>query len=260
MTRQRTSREKRPPLRPVPALVAVAVGVAAWGAPAAQAASPIEGSWFFNNGEVLVEATGPGTFKGTVVRETQFSECPHQVGEFMWDLRATANPAVFEGGHNWLESSSCTILSPRGRAKWTIVSVDPQNFVLRFCTVPPEDTTSPPEDDPSGCDDLRRLRPPQPPPSFASSVTLPKQGKRRCRSRRNFRIHLRSTEADPLIGALVTVNGKLVKTVTREQISAPVDLRGLPKGRYRVTIVMKTASGKIIQGVRRYRTCARKRR
>ncbi|MCA1677446.1 MAG: hypothetical protein LC777_00070 [Actinobacteria bacterium] len=80
------------------------------------------------------------------------------------------------------------------------------------------------------------------------------------RWRRNFRIHLRPREGDPLIGAIVLVNGKLVKTVAAEQISAPVDLRGLPRGRYRVKIIMRTASGKIIQGTRRYRTCTPRRR
>ena len=44
------------------------------------------------------------------------------------------------------------------------------------------------------------------------------------------------------------------------RLTAPVNLRGLPAGRYAVKIVATTASGRVIQGTRRYRTCARKRR
>ena len=44
------------------------------------------------------------------------------------------------------------------------------------------------------------------------------------------------------------------------RLTAPVNLRGLPTGRYAVKIVATTASGRVIQGTRHYRTCARKRR
>jgi hypothetical protein len=34
-----------------------------------------------------------------------------------------------------------------------------------------------------------------------------------------------------------------------------VDLRGLPKGRFKVLIVVRTRSGLTLRGARRYRTC-----
>jgi hypothetical protein len=58
----------------------------------------------------------------------------------------------------------------------------------------------------------------------------------------------------------VHVNGKRVRVVVGTRLTAPVDLRNLPKGRYTVKIVATTASNRVIQGTRRYRTCAPKRR
>jgi hypothetical protein len=88
---------------------------------------------------------------------------------------------------------------------------------------------------------------------------LPK-ATRKCRSKRNFRIRLRQPKADPLVRATVKVNGRQVKVVTGTRLTAPVDLRGLPKGRYTVKIAATTATGRVIQGTRKYRTCVPKRR
>ena len=59
--------------------------------------------------------------------------------------------------------------------------------------------------------------------------------------------------------ATVQVNGRRVRLLAGARLTAPVNLRGLPAGRYTVKIVATTASGRVIQGTRRYRTCARKR-
>ena len=42
------------------------------------------------------------------------------------------------------------------------------------------------------------------------------------------------------------------------RIGADVDLRGLPKGTFFVRIIAITDSGRVIQGKRKYRTCAPK--
>ena len=54
------------------------------------------------------------------------------------------------------------------------------------------------------------------------------------------------------------VNGKRVKTIKRSRITAPVDLRSLPKGRFSVEIRVKLADGRTVKGTRKYRTCAKK--
>ena len=58
----------------------------------------------------------------------------------------------------------------------------------------------------------------------------------------------------------VRVNGKLVRTVRGKRITARVDLRGLPRGRFRVKIEVRTVDGRKVSATRRYRTCAPKRR
>lgn len=95
-------------------------------------------------------------------------------------------------------------------------------------------------------------------PSFASVATLPSA--RRCVSRRRFRIRLKVPRGVTVRDARVRVNGKLVRTVRGSRLTAPVDLRGLPKGRATVAIELRLADGRAIRGSRRYRTCAPRRR
>ena len=94
-------------------------------------------------------------------------------------------------------------------------------------------------------------------PTFADVVRgLPST--RRCVSRRNFRIRLREPKGTKIRRATVKVNGKLVATRKGRRVTAPVDLRGLPKGRFKVEIRVTTTTGRIIKGTRTYHTCAGK--
>jgi hypothetical protein len=252
MRRQRT-------VRALAVAAASVIGMAA-GPATARAAEAIEGSWLFESGEVLVEATGPGAFKGTVVKSTRFTRCAHPAGQVMWRLGGTGT--AYSGTHIWYHSDCSE--DPGGRSVWTITSTDPANFTLRFCTVTPGggEPTFDAAGVPTGgtrCHDLTRILPPQPKPTFSSVVSLP-QETRRCRSRRNFRIRLRQPKADPLVRATVHVNRRRVRVLVGRRLTASVDLRGLPRGRYTVKIVATTASGRVVQGNRRYRTCARTRR
>jgi hypothetical protein len=243
--------------RRVPCVAAAGVAAIALAAPA-QAADQIEGSWLFESGQVLVEPTGPGTFKGTVVRPTRFTACTHPVGQVMWQIAGAG--ASYTGTHIWYTSECAE--NPGGQSTWQITSTDPAHYTLRFCTVAPgggPPTFDPATGVPTGatrCHGLQRVLPPQPPPTFRSVVSLPTQS-RTCRSRRHFRIRLREPKADPLVRATVQVNRKRVRVLVGARLTAPVDLRGLPRGRYAVTIVATTASGRVLQGTRRYRTCVR---
>jgi hypothetical protein len=95
-------------------------------------------------------------------------------------------------------------------------------------------------------------------PAFARVVTLPST--RRCASRRNFRIRLKVPRGLTATSADVSVNGRRVQVVRGRRLTAPVDLRSLPKGRFTVKILVKLSDGRRIEGTRRYRTCAPKRR
>jgi hypothetical protein len=95
-------------------------------------------------------------------------------------------------------------------------------------------------------------------PTFNAVVVLPST--RRCVSRRRFRIRLRHPRGARVASAVVRVNGKKVATRRGRRITAPVNLRGLPKGRFAVRITVKLADGRTVSGTRRYRTCTPKKR
>src|SRR3954447_9871928 len=81
-----------------------------------------------------------------------------------------------------------------------------------------------------------------------------------CVSRRSFRIRLRIPRGDVATSATVKVNGKQVKVVKGSRVRAPIALRGLPKGKATVSIVVKVAGrGKPLTGTRVYHTCTAKR-
>jgi len=87
----------------------------------------------------------------------------------------------------------------------------------------------------------------------AAELGLP--ATRRCASRRNFSIRLRAPRGQRLRSALVYVNGRRARVVRGTRLRARVDLRGLPRGVVRVTIVARTLTGRTVRSSRRYRTC-----
>ena len=93
----------------------------------------------------------------------------------------------------------------------------------------------------------------------SQSASAPSQAaSRTCTSRRIFRIRIRSKRRDPVVRATVSVNGKRVKSVRGKRVTAPVVLRGLPKGQFTVKITATTRKGHKITGTRRYKTCVPK--
>jgi hypothetical protein len=88
---------------------------------------------------------------------------------------------------------------------------------------------------------------------------------RKCVSRRKFRIRIRQPGGIQIQTALVFVNGKKVRVLTRKVFQrkrkvANVNLRGLPRGKFKVRIVVLTSEGKTLRGTRTYRTCTKKRK
>ena len=234
----------------------------------AHAAADIEGVWSFTGGEVAVQAQPDGSFQGTVIRQTRFSSCVHAVGERMWTQVRLQPDGQYWGKHQWFDTSTCAPLPTLGNTSFrTLKKPDGQTF-LRVCFAAPERPELQPSIDAAGtatntttsCVDSDLIAPPSTAkPSVSTIATLPAQGKKKCLSKRSFRIRLKEPRGDALDTAKVFVNGKLVKTIKRDRITAPVDLVGLPKGRYTVKITAKTVLGKTISGTRKYRTCTKKR-
>jgi hypothetical protein len=100
-------------------------------------------------------------------------------------------------------------------------------------------------------------------PGIDSVFKLPST--KRCVSRRKFRIHIRRPGGITIQTALVFVNGKRVKVFRAKffrklRHTAAVNLRGLPKGTFKVRIVVLTTAGKTLKGTRKYHTCTKKRK
>jgi hypothetical protein len=79
---------------------------------------------------------------------------------------------------------------------------------------------------------------------------------RACASRRKFRITLKAPRGTHVLSATIAINGKVKARVKGGRTQAPVDLRGLPKGRVKVKIAVKASDGKTYTSSRTYRTCA----
>jgi streptogramin lyase len=95
-------------------------------------------------------------------------------------------------------------------------------------------------------------------PVFSKLVTLPSA--RVCVSRRLFSIRLRVPASSTVVEAQVSVNGKKVAVRRGKRLRSTVDLRKLPKGRFKVEVVLKLADGRKVRDSRRYRTCVPKHR
>ncbi len=240
----------------------LAIGVA----PAtAQAAADIEGTWSFNGGAVVVAPAADGSFTGTISKQTLLATCPHAVGEQMWlGLRRQPDGQYF-GGHQWYVNDGCAPIPRRGNTAYRVLKNAEGKTFLRVCFAGPENPELQPTiaadgtsaNTTAGCADSDLIAPP---PSFANTVVLPKQGKKKCLSRRAFRIRLREPAGDKLVTATVFLNGRQIKVLQGARITAGVKLTGLPKGRYTLKIVAKTQLNRTIQGTRKYRTCTKKRR
>ena len=100
------------------------------------------------------------------------------------------------------------------------------------------------------------VTPPADPTPTADELGLPPA--RACASRRKFTITLKAPRGLSVVSATIAINGKVKARVKGGHTKAPVDLRGLPKGRVKVKVAVKASDGKTYTATRTYRTCATK--
>lgn len=86
-------------------------------------------------------------------------------------------------------------------------------------------------------------------------IDFPPKRTKRCKSKRKFRIHIKQVKGFEYASAQVFVNGRSSKVIPGTRLSAGVNLRGFPYGKFTVKIVVKTTSGIEISGTRKYKTC-----
>jgi hypothetical protein len=94
----------------------------------------------------------------------------------------------------------------------------------------------------------------------AHSLLGPRATTRACASRRSFVIRIQRPRLVRLVSAQVFVDDRRVAVRRGRRLTARVDLRGLPGGRFTVTVKARTAHGRTITAKRRYRTCVPRRR
>src|SRR5581483_6389565 len=137
------------------------------------ATQPIAGVWARSaaaKGRVLVEASGPNTFRGTIVRGSDPRRCAPDASGFVQPFgaavwNATGAGATYSGTAAYFDSR-CRVLG-QGQATWTVSGTS-----LRVCAnrpgggPPTFDSTGKPTGTTS-CADLMRVAPPGPPPAFA---------------------------------------------------------------------------------------------
>jgi hypothetical protein len=80
-----------------------------------------------------------------------------------------------------------------------------------------------------------------------------------CLSKRRLGFRIRPPKGVTAKSATIFVAGKKVKVVRGRALKGKVNLRGLPKGRFTMKIVIRTSGGRQITQVRRYRSCAPRR-
>ncbi|HVP01036.1 MAG TPA: hypothetical protein VMT10_00595, partial [Solirubrobacteraceae bacterium] len=92
---------------------------------------------------------------------------------------------------------------------------------------------------------------------IAGALGLPSA--KACVSKRSFPVRLVAPSGVTIAKVALVVNGKPVKAKkVAGRFSASIDLRGLPKGTFTVTVTITTTRGRKLVGARSYRTCAAK--
>ena len=230
----------------------------------------VVGVWTFGGGQVAVQDAGDGTHKGTVIRETTLATCPHPVGEIMWTEMRPQPDGQWFGKHQWYSNADCSPVTDRGNTAFRVLPGGDGGRFLRVCFAAPERPDLQPTIAPDGssqntttdCDDSAFVRPiPAGKPSISQIASLPKQGRKKCLSKRSFRIRLKEPRGDALESAVIRLNGKVIRRrKAGSRITAPISLKGLPKGRYTLKITAETVLGRTISGTRKYRTCVPKKR
>ena len=91
-----------------------------------------------------------------------------------------------------------------------------------------------------------------------SSIALPAgKAARVCKSRRHFRIRIHRARGVRFTKVTVRLNKKLISVRRGKRLTAVVNLRGLPRGRFTLRVVATTSKGKRISATRHYVTCVK---
>jgi hypothetical protein len=249
------------------ALLLVAIAFLA-AASSARAAAPIEGIWSFTGGKVAVKAGSGETFTGTVVAPTKFSNCLHPIGEEMWtDMKAQADGSYW-GLHQWFfATEECQRNPELGMTAWRVLRGSGGTVFLRVCFSEPGSNSQPtiaPDGSVAsatfGCSDSARISAlPTVKQSEADKyIKLPSS--RGCLGRSTLRVRVHDLAGDPLAKVVVRLKSGEVQRRAKlkrkgHTVIASLNLAGLPRTSFKVTVHAITVLGTHLSLQRKYRRC-----
>jgi hypothetical protein len=251
----------------LPLLCALAISLAV---PAGAGASDgIEGVWTFNGGKVAVQAAGDGSFFGVVVEPTTFSECSHPVGESIWTQIRPQPDGSYWGLHQWYFGTTCDAYPEGGPTAWRILNKHNGSRSLEVCFSEPGGpqpqiaVSGSATGADSGCStsDWVSGLPPLKPGDAPRYILLPVNGS--CLSRSKLQIRLHDPQGDPLVKVSVLLSSgpvrRSAKLARRKKgVLATLNLRGLTRPNFKVSVRATTALGVVLKRQRSYRLCDRR--
>jgi hypothetical protein len=250
------------------ALLALAAGPAA-------AASEIEGIWSFNGGQVAIHPGAGGSFTGTVVTPTTFSECPHRAGEAMWTGIAPQPDGSYWGLHQWLFETTCAPNPQLGPTAWRVRQKPGGLRELLVCFSEPGGPQ--PTIAPSGATahvtrSCQESTPTAPLPivvtstgtqttgaeriAFATTIVLPSDNE--CLRRGSLKIGVVDPHYDPLKEIVVKLGRHTIADIRGVQrLKRGIRLKHLPPRTFTLKITAITVLDQKLTGRKTYRSCRR---
>lgn len=230
---------------------------------AAQAATPIEGVWSFNGGEVAIQGLPDGTYQGTVVQPTKFSQCYHPIGEHVWSGITEQPDGSYFGLHQWyFATAACQPNPVLGLTAWRILPGPEGGHFLRVCFSEPGSTSQPTigADGVSagatyGCEDSARVS------GLPGTPTLVFPSGKTCLRKQHLIGRAGPAAGDPLDQVTVGLSsGKLrrrahLRTIEGGSVIARLKLRHLPQRAFTVRATVSTVLGSTASFKRRYHLC-----
>jgi hypothetical protein len=266
-------------------MVATATTLLALGASSAWASSGIENVWSFESGQIAIE-TQNGALEGIVVGETKFKECVHPLQQHIWTDLTPQPDGSYWGLHFWY-FEGCEENPERGRAAFRVLQDSNGSEYLLVCLSYPGASEPQPTIAPDGAAEhatygciKSELTAHLPTTSTNTTTTntgstngtgtgtgttktgeverLTLASAKQCVSARLFQIHLTEPKYDPFATVIVTVKGHKIKTVRHgSYVAATINLKGLKRGKFTVTIHATTTLGHHLSATRTYHTCAK---
>lgn len=245
-------------------LVALVATVLLATAGIAGAADPLEGVWSFNGGQVAITGNADGTLTGTVVAPTTFSECTHPVGEQVWTDITPQPDGSYWGNHQWYYEG-CAPNPTLGRTAFRVLS-STEGSRLEVCFSEPGSTSQPtiPADGIGtgatyGCSNSAFTSPLPTQAGLAAALQPP--APRGCLSTKSkLRLKLREPQSDPFSKLSVRLrSGTVVRRAGLAHrpgtVVAMLNLRGLTKPTFSVSVYAETVLGHHLKKKRRYLLC-----